>query len=112
MSTGEQELERLAEKATEYGLNNHKQECPACGECFSYSYLAAAYIAGYQAHQSETELLRKRVEKLREALEYIEDASGSCLLSHRDCCCIKEADIESLSRNALRADDKASDGRE
>jgi hypothetical protein len=93
----EQELERLAIEATDYGLKNHKQECPACGECFSYSHLAEAYSAGFKAHRLETELLRKDLE---EAKEIIHDEF--CGSSHHPFC---------ININAALSDDKASEGR-
>ncbi len=57
--TGEQELERLAQESSAEYFG---------GNSYVYDHVYA-FKAGYRAHQSETELLRKRVEKLEVVLD-------------------------------------------
>jgi hypothetical protein len=68
-----------------------------------------AFIAGYKTHQSETDLLRKRIEKLRSVVEivkektYTDPAEGPELRARAEF-------IYSLVHHALKADDKESEG--
>ena len=50
-SISDEELEKLA---TSYGLDNAKQECPACSENFAYHHLGESFKAGYRAAEQAT----------------------------------------------------------
>jgi hypothetical protein len=81
--TSEEELERLA-----------NAECKYLDDKENY---IKGYRAAEKAHQSQTELLRKRVEKLREAV-------ASC------CYCLAEIDNMPCDPCKALAGDKASGG--
>ena len=89
--TGEQELERLA--------NEHAAMTTFVGpQCEKKHWVhpdrKESFLAGYKAHQSEAELLRKRIEKLRAMLK------ESCFCLEGYICDVCEA----------LSDDKASEG--
>jgi hypothetical protein len=118
----EEELERLAEQdATDiYGHPTDEWNVS------SKKHYKSGFIEGMLAHQAETELLRKRIEKLRATLKsqlkwkpnYKNDDGSDpdiCDAESWDDVSSHElrdilADVFTDARKVLRADDKASEG--
>jgi len=110
MNTGEQELERLAEDNVE-AWHKENNWVPTDRSCMPS---IASFKAGYRAAQSQTELLRKRVEKLEYALKSLaNEATGFKSMAN-------VADHGNTNMSVLQhwidnarstlADDKASEG--
>ena len=92
----EQELELLVK--AEHAYANRTEEF-----CNDYKSWMAGARSVIRAHQSETELLRKRVENLRGALwDLANDSFDALICSGYGCV--------THAQNALKADDKASEG--
>jgi len=97
--TRDEELERLAREAIPLRTDN---AVSATVDLMKRQ----VWIAGYRAAQSETELLRKRVEKLENALTNIATAEGIDMSFYGE---VLGGKLMEMARQAL-ADDKASEG--
>jgi len=107
--TGDEELERLAEDSVEtwHKKNNWVPTDRSCMPSI------AAFQAGYRAHQSETELLRKRVKEFVTGWGYVKCHDGTYVYFPTRICESLKPFVGKETRvtiEVIEADDKASEG--